>query len=300
MVGPDTCGFNGNSDMELCNRWMQLSAFFPFYRNHNVLSANSQEAYAWASVAEASRAAMQIRYSLLPYWYTLFYQASTTGSPTIRALFYEFPDDDTLADADRQFLVGDSVLVTPVLDQGATTVHGVFPGTEVWYDWHTYEARNASGNVTINAPLGYIPVHVRAGAILPMQVVSIRNSGKFQEPGYTTTECRQNPWNLLVALNSTGEASGQIYIDDGVSIKPNSTLIVTLIASDKTLNASSQGGYSVDQPLGNVTILGVEQPQNVTFSGGSYSWSWSNNTLLVSSFDNATSAWNKPWALSWA
>ena len=170
MVGPDTCGFNGNSDMELCNRWMQLSAFFPFYRNHNVLSANSQEAYVWASVAEASRAAMQIRYSLLPYWYTLFYQASTTGAPTIRPLFYEFPDDDTLAEADRQFLVGDTVLVTPVLDQGATTVDGVFPGTEVWYDWYTYEARNASGNVTINAPLGYIPVHVRAGAILPMQV----------------------------------------------------------------------------------------------------------------------------------
>jgi alpha-glucosidase len=67
MVGPDTCGFNGNSDMELCNRWMQLSAFFPFYRNHNVLSANSQEAYVWASVAEASRVAMNIRYSLLPY-----------------------------------------------------------------------------------------------------------------------------------------------------------------------------------------------------------------------------------------
>lgn len=289
MVGPDTCGFNGNSDMELCNRWMQLSAFFPFYRNHNVLSANSQEAYVWASVAEASRAAMQIRYSLLPYWYTLFYQASMTGAPTIRALFYEFPDDDTLADADRQFLVGDSVLVTPVLDQGATTVDGVFPGTEVWYDWYTYEPRNASGNVTLNAPLGYIPVHVRAGAILPMQ-----------EPAYTTTECRQNPWNLLVAVNSTGEASGEIYIDDGVSIQPNSTLIVTLTVSNKTLNVTSHGSYSVNQPLGNVTILGVEQPQNTTFSGGSYSWSWINNTLLFSGFDNGTSAWNKPWTLSWS
>jgi len=75
--------------------------------------------------------------------------------------------------------------------------------------------------------------------------------------------------------------------------------MVTLMASGKTLNASSQGSYVVDQPLGNVTILGVEQPQNVTFSGGSYTWSWNNNTLLVSGFDSATSAWNKAWTLSW-
>lgn len=105
MVGPDTCGFNGNTDEELCNRWMQLSAFFPFYRNHNVLAAIPQEAYRWSSVAEASRVAMKIRYSLLPYWYTLFYKASKTGDPTIRALFYEFPDDSSLADADHQFMV---------------------------------------------------------------------------------------------------------------------------------------------------------------------------------------------------
>lgn len=89
MFGVDTCGFNGNTDEELCNRWMQLSAFFPFYRNHNVLSAIPQEAFRWASVIEASKKAMAIRYSLLPYMYTLFYYASTTGSTVMRALFWE-------------------------------------------------------------------------------------------------------------------------------------------------------------------------------------------------------------------
>lgn len=68
FVGADTCGFNENTDEELCNRWMQLSAFLPFYRNHNVIGAVSQEPYRWDSVAEASRVAMQARYSLLPYW----------------------------------------------------------------------------------------------------------------------------------------------------------------------------------------------------------------------------------------
>jgi len=102
--------------------------------------------------------------------YTLFWKASTSGDSVIRPLFYEFPDDTTLADADHQFMVGDGLLVTPVLAQGYTNVSGVFPGTEVWYDWYTYEPRQPSGNVTIPAPLGHIPLHIRAGRILPMQV----------------------------------------------------------------------------------------------------------------------------------
>ena len=68
FVGADTCGFNDNTDEELCNRWMQLSAFMPFYRNHNIISALPQEPYRWDSVANASRTAIDIRYSLLPYW----------------------------------------------------------------------------------------------------------------------------------------------------------------------------------------------------------------------------------------
>lgn len=138
MFGVDTCGFNGNTDEELCNRWMQLSAFFPFYRNHNVLSAISQEPYVWESVAEATKTAMGIRYLLLPYIYTLFQQAHSTGSTVMRALAWEFPNDPTLANADRQFLLGGSLMITPVLAQGATSVGGIFPGVgkgEVWYDW---------------------------------------------------------------------------------------------------------------------------------------------------------------------
>ena len=85
MFGVDTCGFTGNSDYELCSRWMQLSAFFPFYRNHNVIASIAQEAYVWSSVADATRTVMQIRYSLLPYFYTLFYQAHTAGETVMSA-----------------------------------------------------------------------------------------------------------------------------------------------------------------------------------------------------------------------
>lgn len=68
MVGADTCGFQENTDEELCNRWMGLSAWTPFYRNHNQRGALSQEPYRWDTVANTSRAAIRERYKLLPYW----------------------------------------------------------------------------------------------------------------------------------------------------------------------------------------------------------------------------------------
>lgn len=66
MFGTDTCGFSGNTDEELCNRWMQLSAFFPFYCNHNVIGSIPQEPYRWTSVMSASKKVMTIRYAILP------------------------------------------------------------------------------------------------------------------------------------------------------------------------------------------------------------------------------------------
>jgi len=216
MFGVDTCGFNGNSDMELCARWMQLSAFFPFYRNHNVLAATPQEPYVWAEVAESSRSAMRIRYALLPYMYTLFANANAKGDTVMRALAWEFPDEPWLRDADRQFLLGAAVMVTPVLEQGADTVGGVFPGTgkgTVWYDWYNgtsvSEGLKTGENVTIAAPLGHIPVYLRGGYVLPLQ-----------EPGMTTFESRRNPWAVVVALDKQGEAKGELYLDDGESLKP--------------------------------------------------------------------------------
>lgn len=216
MFGVDTCGFNGNTDMELCARWMQLSAFFPFYRNHNVRGAAPQEPYRWAEVAEATRTAMKVRFALLPYLYTLFARAHGQGDAVMRALAWEFDDEPWLRGADRQFLLGPAVMVTPVLDQGADTVGGVFPGTgkgTVWYDWYNgssvTDGLAPGDNVTIAAPLGHIPVYVRGGYVLPLQ-----------EPGMTTYESRRNPWAVLVALDMCGSAAGELYLDDGQSLEP--------------------------------------------------------------------------------
>ena len=153
----------------------------------------------------------------------------------MRALAWEFPNDPSLANADRQFLLGGSLMVTPVLVQGVTSVNGVFPGIadgEIWYDWYTHEVMKAAAgvNTTIDAPLGHIPVYIRGGSVLPIQ-----------EPAMTTRDSRKNPWGLLVALSVEGSAIGNLYLDDGESITPNATMWIDVSKAYKIL-----GGFFFD------------------------------------------------------
>lgn len=288
--------------MELCARWMQLSAFFPFYRNHNTLSALPQEPFRWEAVASAARSAMHIRYSLLPYMYTLFYQAHTTGSTVMRALAWEFPNEPQLAAVDTQFLLGPNILITPVLEPQVDAVNGVFPGIidgESWYDWYTGERvqAQAGANTSISAPLGHIPVFIRGGAVLPTQ-----------EPGYTTTDSRRNPWGVIVALSDTGMASGSLYIDDGESLEPEATLNVHFAALKGQLKVDVQGEYKDANVLGNVTILGLQGGVGqVKLNGEEIDsekviYNQTSGVLKLSGLNDLTSggAWQDAWTLSWS
>ncbi|KAJ7435017.1 glycosyl hydrolases family 31-domain-containing protein [Mycena galericulata] len=262
FVGADTCGFNDNSDEELCNRWMQLSAFAPFYRNHNIKGAISQEPYVWDSVANASRTAIAVRYALLPYWYSLFANASLSGTPPVRALFWEFPDEPELYAVDRQFLVGSDILVTPVLTPNVSSVDGIFPGRgkTIWRDWYTHAVLNASigTNTTLAAPLGHINVHVRDGAALLLH----------HAPAYTTEETRNGPFALLVTQSAAGHAFGSAYLDDGVSDPPGPSTTVTVQAGAGRLAISSRGKFTVAQKLVQVTVLGVQTKPAAVEVGG--------------------------------
>jgi alpha-glucosidase len=133
---------------------------------------------------------------------------------------YRFPNDESLRETYSQFMLGPSILVTPVLVPNVETVQGVFPGIgngERWYDWYTLSEVDAQPgqNVTLQAPLEHINVHVRGGAVLVLQ-----------EPKLTTAETRTTPYSLLVALDCNGAASGDLYLDDGESLMPNATRLV--------------------------------------------------------------------------
>ncbi|EME39908.1 glycoside hydrolase family 31 protein [Dothistroma septosporum NZE10] len=252
FFGVETCGFNGNTDMELCTRWMQLSAWYPMYRNHNNRNTIAQEAYRWATTAESTRRIMNIRYSLLPYTYTLFHKANTAGDTVLTALQWEFPDDASLAAVETQFMSGPALLVTPVLAPNAVTVNGVFPGTAtgtIWYDWYSLQKVNvaAGENKTLDAPLLHQPIHIRGGYIIPTQ-----------QAGNTTKTSRMNPWSLIVALDKTNQAAGELYLDDGLSIVQTATKNVDFSFANNTLYAKVIGNYQDTNPLANVTIAGYK------------------------------------------
>ncbi|KAH9475774.1 Alpha-glucosidase [Psilocybe cubensis] len=294
FVGADTCGFNGNTDEELCNRWMQLSAFTPFFRNHNIKGAISQEPYRWDSVANASRTAIAIRYSLLPYWYTLFANSSTTGTPPVRALFYEFPDEPELFSVDAQFLVGGDILVTPVLLPNATTVSGVFPGrgSVIWRDWYTHDVLKTTPGqpTTLSAPLGHINVHIRGGSVILLHA----------QPAYTIEETRQGPFSLLVSLNAQGLAQGSAYLDDGISNPPGPSRNLVFKATKNELTVSGSGGFQVGPKLQDITILGVgSKPKSVSANNRIVSsWTYApQQAKLVALGVNVTL--NQPLTLKW-
>ncbi|KAK9880765.1 hypothetical protein WA026_013086 [Henosepilachna vigintioctopunctata] len=127
LMGADICGFNGNTTASLCNRWMQLGAFYPFSRNHNTDDGIDQDPAALGDlVIRSSRKALMARYSLLPYLYTLFWAAHTNGDTVSRPLFFEFTSDSNTYNIDSQFLWGPALMIIPVLEDGMVTVKGYF------------------------------------------------------------------------------------------------------------------------------------------------------------------------------
>ncbi|EGN94282.1 glycoside hydrolase family 31 protein [Serpula lacrymans var. lacrymans S7.3] len=294
FVGADTCGFHDNTSEELCNRWMQMSAFVPFYRNHNMLGMLSQEPYRWPSVANASRIAIAARYSMLPYWLTLFANVSTIGTPPVRALFYEFPDEPELFEVDRQFMVGPDILVTPVLTPNATTVDGIFPGrgSVIWRDWWTHDVVNATvgGNTTLSAPLSHINVHIRDHSALLLHA----------EPAYTIAETRAGPYALLISLDTAGTAFGNAYVDDGISSPPGPSTVLTFTVANGELNVESKGEWAIEQMLEEITVLGVQvKPTGVTLSGApvkEWTYEEGQEALVVS---NISVVLNESSTLAW-
>ncbi|XP_030650308.1 maltase-glucoamylase, intestinal [Chanos chanos] len=252
-TGADICGFFNKAEYEMCLRWMHLGAFYPYSRNHNGLGNPRQDPVAWDQpFAEASRDVLNIRYTLLPYLYTLLFEAHSQGSTVVRPLLHEFVNDRQTWEIHRQFLWGPALLISPALDPGVTTVRGYIPDAR-WYDYHTtMDIGVRKQYFDMYTPLNHINLHVRGGHILP-----------WQAPAANTNASRTNPLGLLVALGDDGTAQGSLFWDDGDGIdtyERGAYLYETFSVSKNTLSITviHNGLAPTDRlKLGKVRVWGA-------------------------------------------
>jgi alpha-D-xyloside xylohydrolase len=111
---------------------------------------------------------LKLRYTLMPYLYSLGWFTHQTGAPFMRALFMDFPTDAKVANLTDEYMFGPALLVAPVVEQGATKRDVYLPAGTDWYNYWTNEKLHGGQTVTVNAPIDTIPLFVKAGSILPL------------------------------------------------------------------------------------------------------------------------------------
>ncbi|SIQ15482.1 alpha-glucosidase [Alkalispirochaeta americana] len=211
FVGGDAGGFQLNADAELYRRWIAAAAFTPFFRAHSALDTRDHEPWSFGPEAlETARRFIGIRYRIMPYLYTLFEEASRRGTPVMRPLLWEFPQDPRVASRADSFLLGEALLVAPVREPGVQE-RSVYLPAGVWYDFWSGERidvprqPDGSGTVVVgHAPLDRIPLYLRGGYILP-------HEGLRQHTG----EAGDGVLRLLIAPDAEGRAQGTFYGDAG-------------------------------------------------------------------------------------
>jgi alpha-glucosidase len=193
--GPDIGGFDGNGDGAMFARWMGIGALLPFARGHTAKNTRAKEPWAFGpEVDRVSRMALERRYRLLPHLYTLFREASATGLPVARPLFFADPADPSLRAVDDSFLLGADVLVRARTSPGGPASATMPRGT-----WRALRVVPGEQNEPDLPEL-----FVRAGAIVPLGPVL-----------QWSDEKPLDALELVAALDADGRAEGVLYEDDG-------------------------------------------------------------------------------------
>jgi alpha-glucosidase (family GH31 glycosyl hydrolase) len=195
LVAPD--------DGELFARWFQFGAFCSIFRAHGHVWRRHLPWSYGAEIEAICRRYLELRYQLMPYTYTLAWQAHREGLPLMRPLVLNYPDDPRVWDLGTQYLWGDDLLVAPVSRAGATHWPVYLPaGT--WHDFWTHETHEGPGSITVVAPLDRLPLFVRGGAIVPLGPV-------VQHDGERALD------DVTVLVYPDGASAFTLYEDDGVS-----------------------------------------------------------------------------------
>ncbi|GAA0685795.1 glycoside hydrolase family 31 protein [Streptomyces malaysiensis subsp. malaysiensis] len=241
--GPDIGGFTGFPSPELYLRWFQLGAYLPLFRTHSAISAGRREPWEFgAEVLEHAAAALRERQRLLPYFTTLAQLAARTGAPYVRPVWWRTPKDRALRDCEDAFLLGDALLVAPVLEEGARKRPVRLPRGR-WYDTVTGRAYHGPGKVVLDAPLSGIPVLARAGSVVPVT----GPDGGVQLEVWTPCQGRK------------GAGAGTLAVDTGDGWKKPELLRFATRLRDGAVTIEREDGGEVGYP---VRVRGEAPPED--------------------------------------
>jgi alpha-glucosidase len=239
FIGSDVGGFIGRGNGELLTRAYEVSFLAPFCRNHKVIDGYDQEPWRFGKYYEdIIRKYLKLRYQLLPFLYTTLEEAHQSGVPLFRPLVLNYQDDPNTYNLDDEFMIGNDLLVAPVVKPDVTRRLVYLPkGT--WYDYWTNKKYEGGTMISADAPLETAPMFVRAGAIIPMA----------PEMNYIGEKPR-DPIIFNIYPDEKGSASTTLYEDDGVS------------------NAYRDGGFR--RTLINVSRVGLSYTVNISAPYGRY------------------------------
>lgn len=235
--GCDVGGFQGSHpDEELLVRWVQCGIFFPRFSIHSCNNDNTvTEPWMYKKSTPIIRNAIKFRYSLLPYYYSLMHEASKTGVPIMRPLVYEFPTDKNALRVRYQFMVGSSLMVSPVVFSKVSEHSVYLPKGSTWYDYYTREKYEGGQTITIPVDMESIPLFIRDNAFI------VKNSEVFN-----IKKDKETYFDITIAANKNNNYT--ICEDDGVSnnylkgeyLKTN---VQVEVSNKITLNVKYEGKY---------------------------------------------------------
>jgi alpha-glucosidase len=251
LVGDDIGGFAGSPTPDLLTRWFEVGALNPIYRDHTAKGTAEQEPWVHGLEQEAIRKKyIELRYRLLPYLYTAIEEATRTGIPLMRPLFLEYPQAEEFYGDDRDFFFGHDLFVAPVTTEMVDPEDISLPPGD-WYDFWTGVRHPHEEKIRLRPHLDEMPLYVRAGAILPIQLV-VQNTGEIPD----------GPLQLHVYPGD--DCKGSLYQDDGHTLAYQKGEILRInyscSVSTSSVSITSSIGKNAYKPWWNsaaLTVYGV-------------------------------------------
>ncbi|MGU8356547.1 glycoside hydrolase family 31 protein [Clostridium perfringens] len=236
FVGNDVSGFGLDSSEELFIRWMEMGPFIPIFRNHSNMYTRRQEPWAFGPRAEKiAKKSIELRYELLPYIYDLYYISHKEGLPIFRPMIMEYEKDMNLLNMREQFMLGENMIVAPVLYEGERSKTVYLPKGS-WFNYFTMEKLQGGKWYKLPCELDEILVFVKEGAIIPTYNKKFRN-------------VKERPNNIL--LKVFGEnAKGFHYNDDGHTmeyLEGKYTYMDIKVVGGKEELKFINNGYSIEE-----------------------------------------------------